>query len=296
VIGYDLPGAVESGRIGGVAGQAEREVRAWAAGYPDLFGAKPFDATLFTTVCLCTAFSAPWHTSAALRVTNRVATWSFGVDWLIDYVARSRAEVDDVIDRCLTVARGGPADDGDDLMRCLAEIRNALRESVAFPALRHVWLDELERFLRSQAREWDWNLARKDGGRTGPSLQDYLGNADNLGFSFAFASHWLSTATEPPRADDVPKIREASWQAQRTMRLINDLGTYRRDQEWGDLNALMLDVSRDEVLRRMADLRDRLATILEPLRPGHPFLTSYMERQVDFCQGFQGVTDYWGAL
>ena len=115
--------AAEIGRVCAVAGRAQREVREWAARYDRLFGAKPFDPTLFNTVCLCTAFSAPWLGSAALRMTNRVAVWSFGADWLIDYVATSRAEVRDLVARCLAVADGAPPADDDDLTRAWAGIR-----------------------------------------------------------------------------------------------------------------------------------------------------------------------------
>src|SRR5690242_8666788 len=100
--------ATESGRVCAVAGRAQREVREWAARYDGLFGAGPFDPTLFNTVCLRTAFSAPWLGSTALRVTNRVAVWSFGAGRLIDHVATSRADVQDLVARCLAVAGGAP--------------------------------------------------------------------------------------------------------------------------------------------------------------------------------------------
>ncbi|GAA0351694.1 terpene synthase family protein [Actinoallomurus spadix] len=290
--GTTLP-AVAIGRVCAVAGRAQREAREWAARYEGLFGAKPFDATLFNTVCLCTAFSAPWLDAAELRMTNRVAVWSFGADWLIDYVATSRAEVRDVVARCLAVADGAPAPDGDDLARALAGIRDDLASSAAFPALRDVWREELHRFLTAMAVEWDWNAARGDG--PAPAFADYLNNTDNLGFSFAFVSHWAATA-EPPPAEDVPAILAASREAQRTMRLINDLGTYERDLSWGDLNALMLGVTERDVREHLAVIGTRFRTLLEPLRAAHPRLAAYMERQVDFCEGFQELTDYWGTL
>ncbi|MEV5711765.1 terpene synthase family protein [Actinoallomurus sp. NPDC052274] len=292
ISGMTLP-AVESGRVCAVAGRAQREAREWTARYEDLFGAKPFDATLFNTVCLCTAFSAPWLGAAELRMTNRVAVWSFGVDWLIDYVATSRAEVRSVVERCLAVADGAPAPDGDDLARALADIRDDLASSPAFPALRDVWREELRRFLTAMALEWDWNAARADG--SPPGFADYLENTDNLGFSFAFVSHWAATA-EPPPAEDVPAVMAASREAQRTMRLINDLGTYERDLSWGDLNALMLGVTEGEVRDHLAAIGARFRTLLDPVRAGHPRLAAYMERQVDFCEGFQELTDYWGTL
>lgn len=288
-----MPAATPSGAICAVAGQAARETQQWAARYHRLFGAKPFDPTLYNTVCLCTAFSAPWAKSAELRMTNRTAVWGFGVDWLIDYVATSRAEVEDIVAGCLAVADGAdPAPD--DLMLSLADIRDGLSSSPAFPVLYPVWKDQLARFLHAMAREWDW---RPDGARAGepPTLATYLDNSDNFGFSFAFASHWIFTSP-PPSPADITAIQEASWAAQRAGRLINDIGTYERDVEWGDLNALMLGVGREEVDWHVTELTRRFREIAVPLRIGHPRLSYYLERQIDFCVGFYGGTDYWGEL
>jgi hypothetical protein len=286
-----LPAADEIGRICAVAAHAQRDVQKWAASHGDLFSAKPFDAALYTSVCLCTAFSAPWLGGAELRATNRAALWGFGVDWLIDYVAKSRSDVQRMIERCLAVADGAPPDD--DLTRALADIRDDLMATVAFPELRPVWRDELRLFLHGMAREWDWNAARAD---HPPTFDEYLDNADNLGFSFAFAAHWISTCEEAPSENAIRGIREASHQAQRMLRLINDLGTYQRDVRWGDLNGLMLGVTPGEVRRRIAALDDRFDYLAHPLRAGHSRLIHYMKRQLEFCDGFHETADYWGEL
>ncbi|TDB98605.1 hypothetical protein [Actinomadura sp. 7K534] len=284
-----LPAATPSGAICAVAGQAGRETQRWAERYGRLFSAKPFDPTLYNTVCLCTAFSAPWATSDELQLTNRTAVWGFGVDWRIDYVATSRAEVDDVVAGCLAVADGEPPAD-DDLMLSLADIRDGLAESPAFPALLPAWRDQLARFLHAMAHEWDWRSAGKR-----PTLAEYLDNSDNFGFSFAFLSQWIS-ASPPPGEADIAAIQAASWAAQRAGRLINDIGSYERDVEWGDLNALLLDVGRDEIDRHVAELTGRFREVVVPLREDHPRLAYYLERQIDFCIGFYGETDYWGTL
>jgi hypothetical protein len=291
----ELPDAVESGRICAVAGQAQRAVREWAGHYPRLFPPEPFDPALYNTVCLCTAFSSPSLTSRDLLVANRAAIWGFGVDWLIDYIATSRAEVDKLVEGCLAVADGAAAPGEDELLCALADIRDELTPSSAFTALRHAWYDQLRRFLHAMAREWDWNAAHVGGEQTRPTLDDYLANTDNFGFAFVFVSHWISTG-EPPPAADVPRIREASWAAQRAMRLINDLGTYERDVQWGDLNALMLGVSPTEVHDHIAILTRRFREVADPLRVDYPRLISYIERQMAFCVGFYEITDYWGRL
>ncbi|MFI0405433.1 terpene synthase family protein [Actinomadura sp. 3N508] len=287
----DLPPAVESGRICAVAGQAARDTQRWTARFGRLFSAKPFDPTLYHTVCGCISFSAPWATSEELRVANRAALWGFGVDWLIDYIATSRAEVEQIVTGCLAVADGGAPPD-DDLLLSLADIRADLAGAPAWPALRPVWRGQLARFLRAMAHEWDW---RQQGEKGRPTFTEYLGNADNFGFSFAFASHWAFTS--PPMTErEIAAVQDASWAAQRTGRLINDLGTYERDLEWGDLNALLLDVGRDEIDRHIAELTREFRKAAAPVRAEHPRLALYLERQLEFCTGFYGATDYWGDL
>ncbi|MEV5751196.1 terpene synthase family protein [Actinoallomurus sp. NPDC052308] len=292
-IGGTVLPAVESGRVCAVAGRAQREAREWTARYEGLFGAEPFDATLVNTVCLRTAFSAPWLGAAELRMTNRVAVWSSGVDRLIGHAATPRSEVRNVVERCLAVADGAPAPDGDDLARALADIRDDLASSPAFPALRDVWREELRRFLTAMTLERDGNAARADG--SAPAFADHLENADDLGFSFAFVSHWAATAEAPP-VEDVPAVMAVSREAQRTMRLIDDLGTFERDLSRGDLNALLPGVTEGEVRDHLAAVGARFRALLDPLRAGHPHLAAYMERQVDFCEGLQEPTDHWEAL
>ncbi|WP_344973607.1 terpene synthase family protein [Streptosporangium fragile] len=282
--------AVESGMICAVAGQCQRDMRGWAAEYPGLFSAKPFDAALYSTLSLAMAFSGPWFDAKQLRMANKVCLWAFGLDWLVDYVAASPEEAEGVTRRSLAVAGGAPPVPGDDLTRMLADIRDELAASPSFPALGPVWREELRSMLEAMLLEWRW----KTEGRR-PSFEEYLGNADNLGFSFAFTSHWIHTSG-PPAAADVDRIREASRAVQRVIRLLNDLGTYERDVSWGDLNALLLGATRPEVERRIAALAARSRELIAPLRPDHPEIAGYLERQMDFCAGFYHVGDYWGAL
>jgi hypothetical protein len=286
-----VPAAVESGRICAVAGQTQREMRAWAAQYPGLYSAKAFDPALYSTLALATAFSGPWLDPGQQRIANRVTLWCFGLDWLVDYVAATPDEARQIADRCLAVAGGAPAPEGDELTAFLAEIRDELAAAEGYRVLGDVWRDELRRMLAAMVRECEW----KAGAAPTPTFEEYLGNADNLGFSFVFAAHWAATGPVPAPAD-VPPTRAASWAVQRVIRLLNDLATYHRDVSWGDLNALMLGVSRAEVGERVTALADAARDLIRPLRDGQPGVAGYLERQMEFCVGFYGVTDYWGSL
>ncbi|MCG5218774.1 terpene synthase family protein [Streptosporangium soli] len=280
--------AGQSGAVSAVAGRLQRDMREWSQAYPSLFDAKPFDPALFGTLSLASAFSGPWLSAAELRMANRACLWCFGLDWLVDYVATSPAEVHEIVRRCLAVA-GGRSDPDDDLTRFLADLLQETASSPAFPALGTVWHEELERMLAAMAREAEWQAAG-----TRPSFEEYLANSDNLGFSFVFTTHWI--ATSPPPDTGVEAVRQASRAVQRVIRLLNDLGTYSRDVSWGDLNALMLGVTREEVAGEVTRLAELSRELIRPLRAEHPAPAAYLERQMDFCAGFYRIADYWGEL
>lgn len=159
--------AAESGRICAVAARAQRDLWKWTKRYGGVFGGGPFDLALLNSVCLGSAFSAPWLTSAELGVTNRATLWALA--------AASQGDVRG----CVAVADGAAPIDDDDLTRSLADIRDELSRAPAFPALRPVWRDELRLFLDETA------------GR-GRDVSDLA-----LG-GFCLVSHWISTAERTP--------------------------------------------------------------------------------------------------
>ncbi|GII75901.1 hypothetical protein Sru01_08830 [Sphaerisporangium rufum] len=282
------PAALPSGAICAVAGRSQRQMAEWTAAYPSLFAAPPFDAALYATVSMAMAFSGPWLTADELRMANKATLWAFALDWLVDHEHRSPAEARALVDGCLAVAAGAAPAAGDELARMLADIRDELAAAPAFAELGGMWREELRRTLTAMLREWEWKAA----GLT-PSLDDYLGNADNHGFCFVFACHWI--ATGGPAAAGRDRVIAASRAVQLVMRLLNDVSSYRRDLEWGDLNALLLDVPREEVTRRITDHGARTRALLAEARQAQPRLADYLERQLDFCAGFYRTGEYWGA-
>lgn len=284
------PSATESGAICGVAGRSQRDMQDWLAAYPGLFSAKVFDPAMCGTLSLAMAFSGPWFTAEQLRMANKVCLWAFGLDWLVDYAATSTREVRDIARRCLAVADGADPVPGDDLTHFLADIRRELSQSPAFPRLGPVWREELRRMLEAMTLEREWRASG-----TFPSLDEYLRNADNLGFSFAFTAHLIHTGGVTEE-DDLRRVRAAGEVVQRVIRLLNDLGTYERDVKWGDLNALMLGATREEVGGRVAELTARSRELIGPLHATHPHVAGYLERQMDFCAGFYRIADYWGTI
>jgi hypothetical protein len=281
--------ALDAGRTSAVAGQLQRDMQARAAACGDLFAAKSFDAALFGTLSMAIAFGSPWLSSDRLRITCRTTIWAFGLDWRVDRLGTSREDVREVARQCLAVADGVQPTGDDGLTGFLADIRDELAAVESFRTLGPVWRDELARLVRAQAREWNWRSRS-----TKPSLDQYLANADNAGFSFVYTSHLIYTSDSAP-IDDLAELRSVGRKVQRAIRLLNDLATYDRDVAWGDLNALMLPgVNRTTVERRIAALTTGCRRRIDALRDRHPEVAQYLERQLGFCVGFYDVADFWG--
>ncbi|WP_433605622.1 terpene synthase family protein [Dactylosporangium sp. CA-139114] len=285
----ELTAAAEQGRICALAAGGQRDLQAVAAAYPELFPARPFDPAVFGTVALATAFGAPWCGREQLRIANLTALWVFAVDWRIDYLAREAADVDGVVERCLATADGAAPGDDDALARMLAAVRDELAAGPAFAEHRPAWREELRRMLTAMRREWRWKTSGER-----PGLEEYLDNADNFGSSWVNVSHWLSGATAEA-LNALPRLTTAGRLVQRVLRLANDLATYERDVQWGDLNALLLGVGRDEVTGRMGALARDALTAAEALTGACPREAAYLSRQIGFSTGFYRLTDFWGA-
>lgn len=286
--------AVEQGRICALAAKGQRDLVRQAAEYPELFSAGPFDAALFSNIALAIAFGAPWCTVEELRVTNRAVLWGFALDWQVDYLAKSRQEIDRLVAGSLAVVDGGTPASDDALGRFLAGLCADLAKTPAYPRLHGVWRAAVERTLTAMAREWEWKAARRDLDGALPTFDEYLANADNLACTVVNVAHWLYTG-DPQTHRSLRRLIPASDQVQRVLRLVNDLGTYQRDLEWGDLNAIMLVTDRAEVEQRIDALVRHCHELLEPLRESCPRQAAYLARQIGFSSGFYRSTDFWGS-
>jgi hypothetical protein len=289
--------AAEQGRVCALATDCLRDLQECAAKYPALFSAKPFGPTVFSGVALANAFGSPRATAAQIRIAARTALWAFAVDWLMDYVATSRDEIDAIVSGCEAVGDGAPPDPDVPVQGFLAELRDELARRPGWAAQYPVWREHLRRYLLANAREWDWKAARTAGDDTAalPSLEDYLANADNFGSSLVNVSHWIDNQAVGT-AGDLERLAEASAEVQRALRLLNDLATYERDVAWGDLNSLMLGLTPGDVRQRIAASVARCEELIEPLTADFPAEADYLIRQIGYSSGYYGSTDYWGSL
>ncbi|KAB2350713.1 terpene synthase family protein [Actinomadura rudentiformis] len=285
--------AHEAGKVMATAMQCAGEMAGWAESYPRLFSAKPINATLFHAVACGNAFGSPWRSAEELRLVNRVSLWFSGLDWLVDHLATSKAEVDDIARRCLTVAEGGRPAADDELALFLAEIRQELAQSPTFEALHDEWAAQLRRTTDAMALEWDWKITRSPGDL--PTLDRYLDVSHNYGAAWINLSHWIACG-DPVVVHRLIELRTASHAVQRVLRLLNDLATYDRDLAWGDFNALMLGMDRSELSDRITEMTQDCHDLIEPLRPHCPEHATYLARQIGFNTGFYDSGDYWGSL
>ncbi|QLQ36847.1 terpene synthase family protein [Micromonospora robiginosa] len=281
-----IEAAAEQGRICALAAHGQRGLRKVAAAHPELFPGEPFDATLFSSIASAMAFSAPWHTAAELAVTNRAVLWGFAVDWQVDHQATSRAEVDRIAATCLGVLDGVATDDP--LGRFLAELRDDVAAAPGYPALRGRWRASMERTLDAMAREWTWRATGR------PTLAEYLANADNLAATVVNVAHWIHTGSVTDAAA-LDRLVEVGDEVQRALRLVNDLGTHRRDVESGDLNALLLVDDPAEIERRFAEQVEHCRVLLAKLAGEAPREADFLSRQLGYTTGFYRHTDFWGV-
>lgn len=286
-------GATAAGRTCAVAADGQRDLARCVASYANLFTAASFDASLLASVTLANAFSAPRVDADGLRLLNRTTLWAFALDWLVDHEAADRESIDDLSRRCLSVADGAEPEPGDQLGEFLASIRDELWSGSHPGALAPVWREELRRMLTAMAVEWDWK-ARGPEGLGSLTVEEYLDNADNLGSSFVNFSHWWAGGSAVT-VQDVAEVLAAGRATQRVIRLLNDLATYERDVTWGDLNVRMLGVSTTDIQARIGSLVEESTAVLARLRVRQPDHAAFLRHQVEFCQGFYGVSDYWGA-
>jgi hypothetical protein len=291
--GSPLATAIESGHIGAVTRQLDADLRHVAADYPGLFPDPPFDPPFYGALALACASNAPWHDAGQLRMMARAALWVFGVDLLIDFKARERTEVADLVQRCVAAANGGAPDQTDEVAHLLARIRADLATVPGFAAASGAWTASVRRVLDAMAREWAWKIDRRDGQIT-PTVDDYLANADNFGSSFVNLTHWLYT--DDPALRDIDNLRVVSDGVQRVLRLLNDLQTFGRDTSWGDLNVLMLGPDRGKVDSLVRTMVVECRKSIAGLPAEHGRAAAFLDRQIGFSMGFYRSADYWGRL
>ncbi|MFG1943159.1 terpene synthase family protein [Nonomuraea sp. NPDC048826] len=283
-----------TGRTCALAVAGGRDLERWAARYDGLFPPESFDSGLFGSLAMAGAFGSPWASVTELRVVNRASLLVFAVDRLFDEEAATRDEVAALTGACLEAA----ATDGSPrapkaarhLAAFVADLRDELAAGPAFAALEGDWRERLGRMLTAMAREWEWSR----GLTSPPGPEEYLANADSSGALFIAVSHWIYSG-EVTTPAGLARLRAAGETVQRYLRLLNDLATHRRESASGDVNALALGMTADEVTARMTELSREAAGLIGPLRGDHPRAAEYLWWQIHYSAGFYGLSDFWAS-
>jgi hypothetical protein len=276
-----LPRADELAPFAVLALRLLADLRAWSAGYGPDVADKPLEA-----MALSAAAIAPWSDAGALRLAARSAVWLYAVDDLVDVRARSLADVDHVVERCVSVARGGPRDDSHPVFAALCDLQRELEGKPLYGALSALWAQKFESCMRGM--RYAWQVGR--GELAQPSIGQYLEHADSILKWITVITFWGGTAgPDLPRHLDVlvPGANEASV----AIRLANDLATAARERREAVANATSLaspDWIRAELGRRRGRLHRRLGPLLaEGYRPA-----LILTRSVDWAMGFYGLADF----
>jgi hypothetical protein len=276
--------AFELGRTCALAAECDRDLRRCAQMYGGLFPAAAFDGDFYTALSLSGAFSAPWTTADRLKMANRTALWVLALERLVDHTATTRDQVDQLIHDCLAVADGAVPRAA--VTRFLADLRDELGTVKEFGELRRLWRDQLAGTLAAMARAWVW---RDTGAEV--TLARFVDNADSRGTCFVDLSHWIY-AGDPWAKGHLEELRAVSGHVQRYLHLLGDLASYRRDVSWGDLNVLMLGVTRGEVTDVMADLAGEAEELIGRIRDSSPRAADYLWRQMGFNAGYHNISGY----
>ncbi|MEU7857207.1 terpene synthase family protein [Nonomuraea sp. NPDC049141] len=278
----ELDEAFELGMACALAAECGRDLRRCAQMYRGLFPPAAFDADFYAALALTGAFSAPWATSNALKIVNRTALWVSAVDRLVDHTTTTRSQVTALARDCLAVADGAVPRAA--VTRFLADLRDELATVKDFEDHRVLWRDQLAGMFEAMARAWVWRDTQVI-----PTFARYLDNADSRGSCFVDLSHWIYAGDEWAR-HHLGELRAVSAHVQRYLHLLGDLASYRRDVSWGDLNVLMLGVSRTEVTDAMAELAREALELLKPVRERSPRTAVYLRRQIGFNAGLHGIS------
>ncbi|MEU4226547.1 terpene synthase family protein [Nonomuraea sp. NPDC026600] len=278
----ELNEAFELGMACALAAECGRDLRRCAQMYGGLFPPAAFDADFYAALALTGAFSAPWATSHALKIVNRTALWVSAVDRLVDHTTTTRSQVTALARDCLAVADGAVPRVA--VTRFLADLRDELATVKDFEDHRVLWRDQLAGMFDAMDRAWVWRDTRVT-----PTFARYLDNADSRGSCFVDLSHWIYAGDEWAR-HHLEELRAVSAHVQRYLHLLGDLASYRKDVSWGDLNVLMLGVSRAEVTDAMAGLAHEALELLEPVRERSPRTAVYLRRQIGFNAGLHGIS------
>jgi Terpene synthase family 2, C-terminal metal binding len=261
---------VEQLRIFDLTARVSHALRLWAVRYPLVRRVRVWP------LALSVAAAAPFAGVDALISTARVSLWVFTLDDIFDEERVPEAEMTKRADRYRTLAHGGSVTAPEDSMAtALQEIRDDLTRYPLFEPLGGEWAKALCGTIDGMMREFQWRaMLCHDPSAPLPTYEEYIANGL---YSIGGPPHiWaeLITANDPSTPEHVEQLRPMERIASTCIRLANDLQSYRKEVEEGNINALVLlgrnleaigfwpEQAHHQAERQVhADIADGLATL-----------------------------------
>lgn len=208
----------------------------WAARYPLIRRVRVWPLALSVSA------ASPFSSLDALISTTRLSLWVFTLDDLFDEERAPEKELLRRAERYRAVALGEPvAPSRDSLATALRDVREDLATYPLFGSLGHEWENALAGTIHGMVTEYHWRLRhRSEGASALPSYEDYI---ENGLYSIGGPPHvWaaLITTGDPSTPYHLDHLRLMERAACTAIRLANDLRSYQKEIDEGNVNALVL--------------------------------------------------------
>ncbi|MCA1646710.1 MAG: terpene synthase family protein [Chloroflexi bacterium] len=228
----------DQARIFDLSTRTARTLHGWAAGYPLIRRER------VGPLALSVAAAAPFAPVDALISTARLSLWVFTLDDLFDEERPPQVELMARAARYRALAYNQiPCPAGDGLGRALFELREDLAGYRLFASLGGVWANALSGTIDGMIREYEWRLAG-DTGFAGPAaLPTYAEYLATGRYSIGGPPHiWaaLITTDDPSTPAHLDHLGAMEKLASTCIRLANDVRSYRKEIDEGNINALVI--------------------------------------------------------
>lgn len=244
---------IEQVRIFDLSVRTATPLYQWAARYPLIRRVRVWPLAL--SVSAAGSFS----TVEALVSTARLSLWVFTLDDVFDEEAVPEKELMCRAERYRAIAYGEPVPPArDTLAAALRDVRDDLARYPLFESLGIEWANALSGTIDGMIAEYRWRQdARSGRGIALPTYDEYV--ASGL-YSIGGPPHvWgalitTDDASTPQHLDHLKKMERIACTC---IRLANDLQSYRKELEEGNINALVIlsqelvekGLSQDEALQ-----------------------------------------------
>ena len=289
------------GRVYALARDVATELDGWLTRHPAI------PKTRVRSLALTFAATAPVCSARSLASTARVSLWIFAVDDAFDEGSFDADTLFRSATEHAAIARGVqlPASTDHPLAIALHDIIADLSTYPLFGPLRGHWADALGGTLESMKVEHRWRDAQRESGSI-PSYEEYI---DNGRYSVGGPPHfvtWMITIGESSVRDHFGALYELALRASTCIRLSNDLQTFEREAEEGNINSTTILRALDSALS-LPNAKKRVQSEIEAgieacralardVDPRCNYTRTSFIRLVDFVCEFYRSHDYHHAI